>query len=82
MQRNQGTLHQYNEESELAIKTWKQAMNAEIAKAMEITLELEEEQQRASMALEHVAMLCPQPEHIRADIDEYISKVRVIHLNF
>lgn len=81
LQHNQESLNRYSEELELAIKTWKRTMNIEIAKAMEVTVKLEEEQQRALMALEHVAMLQSQPNCIQADMKEYISKVR-IQINF
>ncbi|KAG0576109.1 hypothetical protein KC19_5G056200 [Ceratodon purpureus] len=76
LQQSQEIQEQFSKELELAITSWKHAMNMEIAKAKEITFGLEEEQRRALLTINQTTMLYPQRESIQADMEEYISKTQ------
>jgi hypothetical protein len=77
LQYNQEAHHRFSKELELAITNWKCAMNVEIAKAKEVTICLEEEQQRAILTIDQTIMLYPQQDCIQANMEEYMSKVKL-----
>lgn len=65
----------FSEELELAIAGWKRAMNAEVAKAKEVTEGLEEEKRRASFTYEQESLQLIPGFRAHHELEGYISKV-------
>lgn len=88
IQHSQEAQDRFSEELELAIAGWKRAMNAEVAKAKEVTEGLEEEKRRASFTLEQASLQVSlvstnlnATHQVQNDMDSYISKVPTFSSN-